>query len=420
VARIAYETREFRADFRRASRQLQGRIESFIREFDEDVSRGGLRLKPPENAVDPRVRVARVDRGVRAVLVDLGEGDYALVRVMEHDAAYDFGRTLRPDVSSFNGLPRLITIPSYSTASTTARPDDRSDLFAHRRDRDFGDVGVPDFAIRALRSLPDSKTVSDFADFVGHADPLLGIAILGMLDAERTVDEVYAELVALEGGPDRDAPGPDGVWNSILEPETTTFDTEDLGAALERPGADQRFRVVEDSEELIRALQGDFADWQIFLHPLQRQAAYERSFAGPARVSGGAGTGKTVVLIHRAKALLDRDPEARLLLTTFTTHLQRDLTRLLTQLLGAERAALVDVRTVDGLARDLHREMTGMASTPLTPAQENAIWDGLAGERTPAFLRNEYRHVLLARGVRTLDAYLAVSRAGRGLRLSAR
>src|SRR4051812_13209703 len=108
--RIAYETPQFREDYRRASRQAQGKIEAFIRKFDEGASRGGTRLKTPERAVDARVKVARVDQGLRAVLVDLGQGEHALVRVMEHDAAYDWANRLRPDVSTFNGLPRLITV----------------------------------------------------------------------------------------------------------------------------------------------------------------------------------------------------------------------------------------------------------------------------------------------------------------------
>jgi hypothetical protein len=426
MGRIAYETPEFRADFRRASKQLQRSIEGFIRKFDEDASRGGLRLKSPKGAPDQRVKVARVDQGTRAVVVDLGEGDYALVRVMEHDAAYEFARKLRPDVSSFNGLPRLIALPNHPddsvAPSVVALPPD---LFAHRRDRDFDAVGVPPFVVRPLRAMADPDEVRHFADLVGQADPLLGLAIIGLLQTEPTVDDVFAELVALEGGPDREAPRPDGAWSGILGPAPAqSFDPDDIAAALVRPGAEQRFRVVEDSEELVEALQGDFADWQIFLHPLQRKAAYERTYAGPARVSGGAGTGKTVVLIHRVKALLDRagdDPPPRVLVTTFTTHLRQDLTRLLTQLIGVDRAALVDVRTVDGLARDLHKEMTGAPTKLLTREQEAAIWEELVrrvpSARSAAFLRNEYRHVLLARGVRTLDAYLRVPRAGRGVRL---
>jgi superfamily I DNA/RNA helicase len=428
VHRIAFETSEFRADFRRASRQTQTKIEAFIRIFDQDAARGGMRLKSPEDVADSRVKVARVDKGLRAVLVDLGDGDYALARVMEHDAAYRWAGSLRPDVSSFNGLPRLLDLSPLEQASAAASllENESVDLFAHRRDRDFESLGVPRFMIGSLRGVRDPHEASDLADYLGRSDPLLGLAILGLLDEAQSVDQIYSDLVALEGTADPDAPRTDGVWNAVLEPEEVKpeFDTGDLGAALERPGAQQRFRLVEDSAELVAALQGDFADWQIFLHPLQSKAAYTESFSGPARVSGGAGTGKTVVLLHRAKALLDRaagDAPPRILVTTFTTHLQQDLTRLLRQLVGVDRANEVEIRTVDSLAHELHRSMTGVQVEELAEAQEHEIWQTLAAKsvtaRSAAFLRNEYRHVLLARGVRTLEEYLNVARSGRGVRL---
>jgi hypothetical protein len=428
VSRIAYETPAFREDFRRASRQPQAKIEAFIRKFGEESSRGGMQMKSPERAHDARVKVARVDQGLRAVLLDLGSGDFALLRVMEHDAAYRYAASLRPDVSAFNGLPRLFSVPVVEAEPPMPRAPVPVDVFAHRSDEEMLTVGVPEFGVRMLRSVPDRDAAAELADWLGEADPLVGFAIHHLLDEQRSVDDILRELLALESGPEPDAPRHDGVWNGVVEPEPAArhYDTTDLAAALGRDGAAERFRVVEDSEELVQALQGEFAAWQVFLHPRQRAAAYGDSFSGPARVSGGAGTGKTVVLIHRVKALLDRAPEdqpPRILLTTFTPHLRRDLARLLGQLIGPERAQTVDIRTVDGLARDLHREMTGAEVMELSVEQELELWGRIASSgalgRSATFLRNEYRHVLLARGVRTLDEYLAASRAGRGIRLSA-
>jgi hypothetical protein len=426
MGRIAFESPLLRDDFRRASRQTQAKIESFIRKFGEDADRAGIRLKSPATAGDPRVKVARVDQGLRAVLIDLGEGEYVLVRVMEHDAAYAWAGALRPDVSSFDGRPRLLHLSVVEQAAAAPAISVDTSVFAHRSDADFETVGVPPFIVSALRGLPTAQDAVDLAELAGEADPLLGFAIHGLLDPDRPVEEVFDELVALEGGPSPEDPRADGVLNGAdAAPRVErSFDTEDLAAALERPGSDERFRVVEDSEELVAALHGEFAAWQIFLHPLQRQAAYSTRFSGPARVSGGAGTGKTVVLLHRAKALLDRaapGEEPRILLTTYTSHLQRDLAGLLRQLVGKDRADLVDVRTVDGLARDLHRRMSGAEVKELLEPEELRLWDAIAEShgdgRSAAFLRSEYRHVVLARGIRTLDGYLDVARVGRGVRL---
>ncbi len=84
---------------------------------------------------------------------------------------------------------------------------------------------------------------------------------------------------------------------------------------FEHPDAQRRFRVMEDVEELKRALDFPWDQWTVFLHPSQRQVV-EQSFSGPARVSGSAGTGKTVVALHRAANILRQHPQARLLLTT--------------------------------------------------------------------------------------------------------
>src|SRR5690606_33063980 len=102
---------------------------------------------------------------------------------------------------------------------------------------------------------------------------------------------------------------------------------EHLASALHHPAARLQFAFIEDDEELKRAIEDpDFAAWRVFLHPEQRRYA-ERSWNGPVRLSGGAGTGKTVVLLHRARNLARRDPEARIVLTTFNKTLADALRR---------------------------------------------------------------------------------------------
>lgn len=427
MARIAYETPSFRRDCRHADKRTLEKIDAFIRKFDEDATRGGLRLKPLQKQVDDRVRTARVDDDLRAVLVDMGDSNYALVRVQAHDAAIKTAETLRPDVSALNGLPRLIDVRVVDGVETTTAPiATTDDLLAHRTDDELVAAGVPTFAIASLRATMNLPDLRQLASALGHDDPMIELAVEELLDPSQPIDEVIATLLALDGPIEPTTVRGDGAWSGIdaPEPERPTFDTADFAAALDRPGATERFRMVEDSEELISALHGDFADWQMFLHPLQRRAAYETAFAGPARISGGAGTGKTVVLLHRVKALLDRSDTSfppRILLTTFTSHLESDLRRLLIRLIGADRAAEVTIKTVDALARDLHAQMDGSLVTRLSSDDEDRLWAEIAAEfeigRSVVFLRNEYRHVVLARGARSLDDYLKTSRSGRGVAL---
>jgi hypothetical protein len=110
-----------------------------------------------------------VDRGLRAVLIDLGSDEYALVRVMEHDAAYRWAEDLRPDVSSFNGLPRLLSFAEYTA---TSEPDGRGErrrtsISSPTGAPDFEYVGVPESVVVALRVMPSAESVARFADALG-------------------------------------------------------------------------------------------------------------------------------------------------------------------------------------------------------------------------------------------------------------
>src|SRR5205814_10182911 len=104
---------------------------------------------------------------------------------------------------------------------------------------------------------------------------------------------------------------------------------------FDHPDAQRRFRVMKNVEELQRALDFPWEKWTVFLHPEQREWV-ERDYAGPARVSGSAGTGKTLVALHRAAHLARRHPNARILLTTFSDTLANALRTKLVRLLGSE------------------------------------------------------------------------------------
>src|SRR5207244_13449293 len=130
----------------------------------------------------------------------------------------------------------------------------------------------------------------------------------------------------------------------------------------EEPDALRRFRLVGDYEELARALQYPWDRWAIFLHPAQRELV-ERRFSGPARVSGSAGTGKTVVALHRAAFLARAARDARVLLTTFSDPLANALRATLGRLLSNEPriAERVEVDAIATVAHRLYEARLGRA-----------------------------------------------------------
>ena len=221
----------------------------------------------------------------------------------------------------------------------------------------------------------------------------------------------------------------------------------DLIAGLRTRAARSTFTWLESDEDLRRAIEGlSFAEWQLFLHPQQR-ALVERRANGPMRVSGGAGTGKTVIAVHRAVELAKRDKadgqEPRILLTTYTRNLADDLRRQVAQLeprlpfteklsepgvmvSGLDRVARMILQQAGARISPIAQEVIGQPrGRVLTYPREN-VWQEVLtlmgdelpeGLRSADFLESEYELIVLPQRVTALKQYLRVRRPGRGVAL---
>ena len=188
---------------------------------------------------------------------------------------------------------------------------------------------------------------------------------------------------------------------------------------------------VSGHEELQRILAHPFAAWRIFLDPSQRKIAYQPSYSGPAQVTGGAGTGKTVTALHRAAFLARRDnqpapagqhdaPGPPILLTTFTRNLADSLDTQLSLLIEDEDArARIEVINVDRLAYRIVAQARGANPAIADHQQLRGRWASASATETgatftPEFLQHEWEQVILAQDLHTEQAYLTCLRAGRG------
>ena len=193
--------------------------------------------------------------------------------------------------------------------------------------------------------------------------------------------------------------------------------------AFEHPDAQRRFRVIQNVEELERALDAPWEQWTVFLHPAQRRLV-EHDEPGPVRVSGSAGTGKTIVALHRAVHLARADEDARVLLTTFSETLANALRLRLRLLIGNEPriAERLEVQAIEAIGRRLYAAQFG----PLHLATDDAIRQALqdravaagAQKFPPNFLWAEWREVVDARQLRSWEEYRDVRRLGRKTRLA--
>ncbi len=191
------------------------------------------------------------------------------------------------------------------------------------------------------------------------------------------------------------------------------------------PDAMRRFRVVGNQEALAAALDATWDQWAVFLHPTQ-QGVVERSYNGPARTSGSAGTGKTVVAVHRAARVAQRETESRVLLTTFSQPLANALARKLAVLLGESSPAMrrMTISPYRTIADELYQLAFGRRAVVASDEQvEDAVIKAseAVGAKgfTPRFLLSEWRHVVDAWQIADVGAYAQVPRLGRKNRMSA-
>ncbi|MEX2213637.1 MAG: UvrD-helicase domain-containing protein [Phycisphaeraceae bacterium] len=193
---------------------------------------------------------------------------------------------------------------------------------------------------------------------------------------------------------------------------------------FDHPDAQRRFRVMTNVEELQRALDYPWEQWTIFLHPAQRELV-ERDYNGPARVAGSAGTGKTIVALHRAVHLARKHPESRVLLTTYSQVLAGALRTRLIRLISNEPrlAERIEAHAIDEIGRRLHETLVRKV-TIATQDRVREIMKGVVAASPGCtfsvnFLMTEWEQVVDAWQIKDQGDYLNASRLGRKRRLSA-
>lgn len=348
-----------------------------------------------DRAKDKNFWSVRVNADIR-IIVHRSEGSLLLCYVDHHDKAYAWAERRKLEVHPSTGAAQLVEIretvveipvpmyvPAAELASTPQAQAKR--LFEGLSREDVFKYGVPE----------------EWADDVLAAteDSLFAVAE----HLPREAAEALLELAV--GG----QPAMPVVAGGSADP-------------FAHPDAQCRFRVMENAEELARALDAPWEKWAVFLHPAQ-QALVERRFGGPARVGGTAGTGKTVVAIHRAVHLARSNPGARVLLTTFSVTLARMLEQKLEKLTGpdSELGRRITVAPVDDVALTFYEEHYGRP-TPVTPAMVRSLLVQVSGEVgghsfSDEFIFHEWADVVDAWQLTTWESYRDVARLGRKTRL---
>jgi mRNA-degrading endonuclease RelE of RelBE toxin-antitoxin system len=356
----------------------------------------GMSFHKLDKAKDRNFWSVRVSGDIR-LIVHRSEASILLCYVDHHDKAYEWGERRKLETHPRTGAAQLVEIretvkevvvPVYVQAEPVAAPKpvaQKTPIFAGTSDDELLSFGVP------AEWLNDVKSATE--------DTLLGVA--DHLPAEAA--EALLELAT--GG----------------KPRVHEADAAAVGP-FDHPDAQRRFRVVTNVEELERALDFPWEKWTVFLHPEQRQWV-ERDYSGPARVSGSAGTGKTIVALHRAAHLVRTNADARVLLTTFSDTLAHALQTKLKRLLGNEPrlGERIDVHSLNAIGLRLYKAHVGPATIATRETVRNLVRDAAAATSghkfSLLFLLTEWEHVVDAWQLENWEAYRDVVRLGRKTRL---
>ena len=361
-----------------------------------DPSAPGLSFHKLDRARDKNFWSVRVNRDIR-LIVHRTASSVMLAYVGHHDAAYQWAERRRIERHPKTGAAQIVEIretvreievPRFATSEAlpAAPPATKPALFAGASDDELLAYGVPETWLDDVRQANEDSLL-DLADH---------------LPAEAA--EALLEL-ATGGRPDRPMHATGGV-----DP-------------FAHPDAQRRFRLVENVEELERALEFPWEKWTVFLHPAQRRIV-ESTYSGPARVSGSAGTGKTIVALHRAVHLARAHPDARILLATFSETLANALRVSLGRLIHNQPmiAERLEVHSMSGIGRRLYEANFG-ESTLATEDELRALIDRAAAEVgehafSPYFLWTEWSRVVDAWQLESWEDYRDVMRLGRKTRLA--
>lgn len=381
----------------RLAREEQGLVKQAAFEFQTNPANPGARFHKLDRARDARFWSFRVNQDLRMIVHRDGAESLMLCYAGHHDHAYQWAERRQLEVHPKTGAAQFVEVQERveevvrQVVREVARVEEPPLFAKYEKDYLLG-LGVPPRWVDALRAVGESAFLELAAELPQEA-------------AERLMQLATGTPVPLPVSPDSADP-------------------------FEHPDAQRRFRQLENQDELAAALNAPWERWTVFLHPTQRRLV-QTEVGGPARVSGGAGTGKSVVALHRAAHLARRSGDARVLLTTFSKALAARLEHHLNTLMGEDPARdRITVRHLHAVASRIALGETGHAGDgdEFVPVSNEdldlCIAQALRGRNNDwlneSFVRSEWSHIVDAYGITTWADYQAVSRKGRGVPLSAK
>jgi mRNA-degrading endonuclease RelE of RelBE toxin-antitoxin system len=352
----------------------------------------GMSFHKLDKARDRNFWSVRVSRDIR-LIVHKSASSLLLCYVAHHDKAYQWAERRKLETHPKTGAAQLVEIRET-----------------------FQEILVPNFVAGNALSVPEQ--IALFADIPEETLLAYGVPQEWLADVVSADEDLLLQLADHL---------PAEAAEALLELATGGQPPLPVAAnpgtdPFEHPDAQRRFRVMTDADELACALDYPWEKWTIFLHPAQRQLV-EKDYNGPARVAGSAGTGKTIVALHRAVHLARANSGARILLTTFSETLANALAGKLHRLISSEPqlGERLEVHALDVVAKRLYEAQWGPVKVVSRDQLESVIRqvsNAVEGIKfSQRFLLGEWEDVVDAWQLDGWEAYRDVKRLGRKTRL---
>ncbi len=407
---------DFLVSMSKIPQKVQSQIIKWSVQFQSNPAASGINYEKITMCRDPNLRSIRINQDWRGIVFKPVKGNiYVLLYVDHHDDAYRWAKNRKISVNPVTGSLQVIlseevseTLPDEKNDSQKAileetkksvETSEKSALFAELSDHDLLSLGTPEDLIKKVREVTTEKELDNIETLL----PIEAYEGLFLVAAGDTVEQVIAS-------------------REVFMPEKV--DIEDFDKALETPESQSRFFIVKDDEALIAAMNASLEHWRIFLHPSQKRfAVSDRN--GPIRILGGAGTGKTVVALHRAAFLAENHTqnEQKVLFTTFTKNLAIDIEQNLKKLCTPNLLKKIEIINLDAwVYRFLRKQKyehsiifnykknpTALAAWEKAMAIRDTSIQGL----DETFYREEWENIIQSQGITDLESYLKARRVGR-------
>jgi len=383
----------------------QDKAVKFMELFRQNPKSPGINYETIQVSRDKNLRSVRIDQAYRAIVLAPEKGNvYILLWADKHDDAYDWAKNKVLKINPENGVLQFLESEYIDEAHQlkTISGVSNKGLFFDIRDRHLVRLGVPDDLIPLVRQVEIPLDIDELK--------------------KKIPDEAYEALSLLADGISLEEVL--SVYDIQLH-DDEIIDTEDYSKALDKQDSKRRFLLASDDEALQNMLDAPLEKWRVFLHPLQRKLIF-RDWNGPVRVLGGAGTGKTVVAMHRAKWLAEQtlaERDKKILFTTYTKNLAADIENNLKNICSVEVMRKIEVVNLDAWVKRFLDKQGYKINFAFNEKQKNTLWEQALVlkpdeyDLPDSFYHEEWEKVIQPQNISSLAEYFKARRVGRGVRL---